>query len=85
MPMTPKGMAAMDKKHIRLPREGLLHPEDGPSDLVDGGDVEGHGLPTTAPPSFGPNRGPGHGGEDIPSPTGDEDDVEGHRLRYGGG
>lgn len=70
----------MDKKHIRLPREGLVHPEDEPNGFIDGGDVEGHGLPTTAPPAFGTNRGGGHGGE-IAAPAGHEDDVEGHRIR----
>lgn len=59
------------------PQQGV-----GPEDarLIDETDVEGHGLPLTAPPSFG-SRHPGHGGENIPSPVDDEDDVEGHR-RY---
>ncbi len=74
-------------KRMKLPREGLVEPESRrPSDLIDSGDVEGHGLPTTAPPSVARRdggdgafnrRSPGHGGEAIPG----EDDVEGHRAR----
>jgi len=45
----------------------------GPTDTED---VEGHGLPLTAPPSGIVPHGPGHGGEAIPND--DEDDVEGH-------
>ena len=72
----------MDKKHIKLPKEGLTDPEEARrSTFIDGADVEGHGLPTTAPPSFGTSRLPGHGGENIPMPVDDEDDVEGHRRR----
>jgi hypothetical protein len=68
----------MSKRDLRLPREGLVQPEDAPSS-ADLDDVEGHGLPTTAPPAFGRTGQPGHGGENIPSPADDEDDVEGHR------
>lgn len=64
-------------KHIRLPKEGLVTPEDAPAGFIDETDVEGHGLPLTPPPSFGANRTPGHGGE-IAAPIDDEDDVEGH-------
>jgi hypothetical protein len=66
----------MDKKHLRLPKEGLVEPEE--RTRLDGGsdDVEGHGVPLTAPPSIGKSS-PGHGGENIP--TDDEDDVEGHK------
>lgn len=71
----------MDKKHIKLPKEGLVEPEErakyGPS--VTGDDVEGHGIPVTSPPAFGARRSPSHGGENIPSPIDDEDDVEGHK------
>jgi len=63
-------------KQIKLPKEGLIEPEE--TRFIDDGDVEGHGLPLTAPPSFGSHRTPGHGGENIPSPVDDEDDVEGH-------
>lgn len=66
-------------KRMKLPKEGLVEPEEkrGPG-FIDSEDVEGHGLPTTAPPSLLPNRGPGHGGE--ATPHADEDDVEGHRI-----
>lgn len=72
----------MDKKIPHLPKDGLTAP-DGPSrpwPSATEDDVEGHGLPLTAPPSFG-SRHPGHGGENIPSPADDEDDVEGHIRR----
>ena len=65
----------MDKKIPHLPKDGVTGPED--ARLIDDNDAEGHGLPVTAPPSFG-SRQPGHGGENIPSPV-DDDDVEGHR------
>ena len=69
----------MDKRNVKLPKEGLVEPEERRRDsFVD--DVEGHGLPLTAPPSLSP-RTPGHGGENIPSPIDDEDDVEGHKRR----
>jgi hypothetical protein len=71
-------------KRFRLPKDGLVEPEQrGGVDFIDGEDVEGHGLPTTAPPSLFPDRGPGHGGEAAPGDplaTTDEDDVEGHRI-----
>lgn len=72
-------------KHIKLPKEGLIEPEEKRRTFVDDGDVEGHGIggiPTTAPPAFGANRSPGHGGEAIPMPD-DADDVEGHRFKRG--
>jgi hypothetical protein len=62
-------------KNIKLPKEGLVTPEDGPDGLISETDVEGHGLPLTPPPSFGANRSPGHGGEAVPT---EDDDVEGH-------
>ena len=65
-------------KNPKLPKESLVEPEDL-KQFVDSDDVEGHGLPLTPPPSFGPQRTPGHGGENIPSPVDDEDHVEGHR------
>ncbi|HET7168811.1 MAG TPA: hypothetical protein VFI69_06375 [Candidatus Limnocylindrales bacterium] len=68
-------------KRYRLPKDGHVEPDqDGGPGFIDGEDVEGHGLPTTAPPSLLPNRGPGHGGEAVPDGTTDEDDVEGHRI-----
>jgi hypothetical protein len=67
----------MSKHKFDLPK-GTPEPEG--SGLIEENDVEGHGLPTTAPPSFG-RRTPGHGGENIPMPNDDDnDDVEGHRI-----
>jgi len=63
----------MDKKNMKLPKSGLVEPEE--ARFIDDTDVEGHGLPLTPPPSA---VGPTHGGENIP--TTDEDDVEGHRI-----
>ena len=65
-------------KNIRLPKEGLVTPEEGRSELISETDVEGHGLPLTPPPSFGANRSPSHGGEIAPT---DDDDVEGYIRR----
>lgn len=67
----------MNKK-IKLPKDGLVEPESGArqGDFI-GDDVEGHGLPTTAPPSGLAPRTPGHGGEAIP----DEDDVKDQIVR----
>ena len=64
----------MDKNRMRLPKDGLVEPEE--LRLTEPTDVEGHGLPITAPPSFGTTSGPSHGGE-IAMPATDEDDVEG--------
>jgi len=71
----------MAKQRYKLPKEGLTEPEGRRSNGIEGDDVEGHGLPLTPPPGFGPRRSPGHGGENIPTPVEDEDDVEGHRAR----
>jgi hypothetical protein len=68
----------MDKKHMKLPKEHLVEPEELRI-TGDADDVEGHGLPTTAPPSFGPRKSPGHGGEVVMRNNDDEDDVEGHK------
>jgi hypothetical protein len=68
----------MNNRKIRLPKDGLQQPDDLLPTELDG-DVEGHRLPTTAPPSLGARRSPGHGGENIPTIGEDEDDVEGHR------
>jgi hypothetical protein len=66
------------KRDMRMPKEGLVEPEAaGPDGFIDQDDVEGHGLPLTPPPSFGSQRTPGHGGENIPTPV-EDDDVEGH-------
>ena len=71
----------MTNRRFSLPKDGLAQPDGGvPSPTGDSEDVEGHGLPITAPPSLG-QRGPGHGGENIPSPGEDGDVIEGHGLR----
>ncbi len=67
----------MDKNKMKLPKEGLVEPEEL---RIDGSDVEGHGLPLTAPPAFGASSGPSHGGE-IAMPADDDDDVEGHKRQ----
>jgi hypothetical protein len=61
-------------KKYKLPKDSLVEPEQrSPEDgFIDEGDVEGHGLPTTAPPSLG-SHGPGHGGE--LTPTDDDEDT----------
>ncbi len=64
-------------KRMKLPKEGLVKPEER-AGLIDSEDVEGHGLPTTAPPSLS-RQGPGHGGEVVNRLEDDGDDVEGHR------
>jgi len=65
----------MDKNKMRLPKEGLVEPEEH-RHFIDDGDVEGHGLPTTAPPtSFGSDRRPRGG--DLTSPTDGDDDGKG--------
>jgi hypothetical protein len=69
----------MARRSMKLPKDQLVEPEDrtGTTGSSDD-DVEGHGLPLTAPPSLG-HRSPGsHGGEVRPSPE-DGDDVEGYR------
>ena len=68
----------MVRRSMRLPKDQILDPEDrtGPGG-TPGDDVEGHGMPLTAPPSLDP-RTPGHGGE--ATPTVDDDDVEGHGM-----
>jgi hypothetical protein len=64
-------------KKIKLPKDSLVEPEEerqGSDGFIDEGDVEGHGLPVTAPPSVGQNL-PGHGGEISPTDV-DTDDSE---------
>lgn len=64
----------------KLPKDRLIEPEEGrhgPGEHLIDGDVEGHSLPTTAPPAFGAQRSPGHGGELTPT---DDDDVEGPSI-----
>jgi len=75
----------MADKRIKLPREANVGPEEAAArKLIDNGDVEGHGLPTTAPPSLS-RRGGGAGGEIVArklinrkNDGGDSDDVEGY-------
>lgn len=65
----------MDSKHMKRPPEGLVEPEEARARAIpDTEDVEGHGLPITAPPSIGL----GHGGE-IVATDDDEPGPEGHR------
>ena len=63
-------------KRIKLPKDSLVEPEEskGPEGFIDEGDVEGHGIPVTAPPSLGQQL-PGHGGELTPTDA-DEDQAE---------
>ena len=63
-------------KRIKLPKDSLIEPEEsrGPEGFIDEGDVEGHGIPVTAPPSLG-QQFPGHGGELTPTDA-DEDHAE---------
>ena len=78
----------MTSKRIKLPKEANVGPEEAARHLIDNGDVEGHGLPTTAPPSL-MRKGGGHGGEFVRSnqdgfvrnnqEADEESDVEGHR------
>jgi hypothetical protein len=59
-------------KKYKLPKDSLVEPEQDtqPGEgFIDGQDVEGHGLPTPAPPSLDPQR---RGGEAVTSS--DEDD-----------
>jgi hypothetical protein len=65
----------MTSKRIRLPKEGLVEPEDHRRHGIDGDDVEGHGFVNPAPPAGFSKRSPSSGGEAIPT---DEDaDAEG--------
>jgi hypothetical protein len=73
------------KRNMKLPREANVGPEEAAArKLIDNGDVEGHGLPTTAPPSLS-RRGGGAGGEIVArklinrkNDGDDSDDVEGY-------
>ena len=60
-------------KKIKLPKENLVEPEQREG-FIDENDVEGHGIPVTAPPSLGQQL-PGHGGELTPTDA-DEDTSE---------
>lgn len=62
----------MTNKRIRLPKEGLVEPENRPIDGDD--DVEGHGFVNPAPPADFSKRSPSSGGEFAPT---DEDEEVG--------
>jgi len=67
----------MTRRSMRLPKDGLVAPEDRTgTGATSDDDVEGHGMPLTAPPSLGHRSPGGHGGEATPSAD-DEGDVEG--------
>ena len=70
----------MVRRTVKLPKDQILEPEDrtGPTGTND--DVEGHGMPLTAPPGLASRSGTGHGGEVIGTVNDDEDDVEGHPI-----
>ena len=71
-----KGLRAMSNKRIRLPKDGLIEPEQrtGPGErFIDETDVEGHSWVSPAPPAEFTKRSPSHGGELTPT----EDDLEG--------
>jgi hypothetical protein len=60
----------MTNKRIRLPREGIVGPEE--ARFIDETDVEGHGWTNPAPPvDFGKGT-PTHGGELLPADTDDD-------------
>ena len=64
-------------KKIKLPKDSLVEPEElrqTRDDFIDEGDVEGHGLPVTAPPSIG-QRLPGHGGELTPTDVDNDEEA----------
>jgi hypothetical protein len=64
-------------KKYKLPKDSLVQPEESRGEgFIDEGDVEGHGLPTTAPPAFG-QHGPGHGGEISPTDDDQDEGTEG--------
>lgn len=70
----------MVQRAMKLPKDQIVEPEDRTGvGGTTGDDVEGHGMPLTAPPALGSRPGSGHGGEVVPT-VGDEDDVEGHRV-----
>jgi hypothetical protein len=65
----------MTNKRIRLPKEGLIEPEDHPV----GDDVEGHGFVNPAPPTDFSKRSPSSGGEVVS--TDEYGDAEGPHSR----
>jgi hypothetical protein len=70
----------MTRRSMKLPKDRIMEPEDRTGATgTPGDDVEGHGMPLTAPPSLGHRSPGGHGGEATPSAD-DKDDLEGHRA-----
>lgn len=76
----------MTNKRIRLPREGIIGPEDarqvGPGEgrFIDETDVEGHGWVNPAPPvDFSKGTPGGQGGELLPSDGADKPGPTGLR------
>jgi hypothetical protein len=69
----------MTNKRMRLPREGVVEPDQQSADgEPDGGaDVEGHGFPMPAPPADFAPRSPSQGGDLVPT----DDDADGDRPR----
>lgn len=65
----------MTNKRIRLPKEGLVTPEElGPGEkFIDETDVEGHGWVNPAPPIDFSKGTPTRGGELDPGDATDED------------
>ena len=68
----------MTNKRIRLPKEGLIEPED--VRLIDA-DVEAHGWANPAPPADFSHRSPSQGGEFIPTDDDDTDAPKGLNVR----
>src|SRR3990170_4176308 len=57
----------MVRRAMKLPKDQILEPEDRTSTSgTTGDDVEGHGMPLTAPPGLVSRRS-GHGGEALPT------------------
>jgi hypothetical protein len=65
----------MTNKRMRLPREGVIEPEQPSKPSTPGApdseDVEGHGFANPAPPSDFVPRSPSQGGDIVPT----EEDV----------
>jgi len=65
----------MSNKRIRLPREGVVGPDDrlaqDPAPVDGDADVEGHGFVNPAPPADFSKRGPSSGGESLRNQDGD--------------
>ena len=76
---------AMNNKRIRLPREGIVGPEDarvigpGEAGFIDETDVEGHGWVNPAPPVDFSKGTPSQGGEFVPSGGSDKPGPDGVR------